>query len=116
MYDLHWLKGESIYYIAKIDTFSSAGLKYLLDDNMWLSKLLTYAVLFYQGSFAIIVWIKRIKIPFLILGMIIHISISIGMGIFAFGIFMSISYLLFLEPHQINRLKKMLKFKKIIKQ
>jgi len=110
LYDFNWMSGDAIYYISKIDTFSSNWFKNLITNNVILGKLLTYTVLFYQGSFIIFVWIKRLKIPFLILGMGIHIAISIGMGIFAFGIYMSISYILFLDNNQIEWLKKKLFF------
>ena len=109
LYDPNWLNGDALHYVSKIDTFSSTWFNTILSDNLILGKILTYLVLFYQGSFAILVWIKKIKIPFLIVGVIIHLSISIGMGIFAFGIIMSISYLLFLNDEQIIYLKRKLK-------
>jgi hypothetical protein len=109
LYDPNWLNGNALYYVSKIDTFSSKGLKWILEDNLILGKILTYTVLFYQGSFAILVWVKHLKVPLLILGVIFHLSISVGMGIFAFGVIMSISYLLFLDDSQLKWIKTRLK-------
>lgn len=110
LYDSNWLNGNALYYVSKVDSFSSKGLKWMLDDNLVLGRILTYSVLAYQASFPIIVWIKQFKIPFLIIGVLFHLSISIGMGMFAFGVIMTLSYLLFLEESQINWLKN--RFKK----
>ena len=112
LYDDNWLNGNAIYYISQIDSFSSGWLASLFENNMLLSKTMTYSVLMYQGSFIIIVWIKKIKIPFLILGTLFHLTISIGMGIFTFGIIMSLSYILFLEEKHIYWLKSFLVRKK----
>jgi len=116
LFDANWTNGLALYYVSQIDTFSSSWLKAVFETNIWLSKLATYSVLFYQGSFAILVWVKKIKIPFLIVGILMHFSISIGMGIFAFGIIMTISYILFLEESHIIWLKSKLYKSKKVKQ
>lgn len=81
----------------------------MLEDKLVLGKILTYSLLIYQASFPIVVWIKKLKIPILIMGVIFHLSISMGMCIFAFGIVMSLIYLLFLVDSHINWLKNRLK-------
>jgi len=101
-----WRNGMAMFYISQIDTFSSGWLKALFENNLWLAKGVTYLVLIYQGSFSLIVWIKKLKIPFLIMGLIFHLTISIGMGIFTFGIVMSLSYVLFLDQKHIEWMKK----------
>jgi hypothetical protein len=106
LFDDNWISGHALYYISQIESFSSDWMYTIFKDNLWLSKAVTYAVLFYQGSFAFIVWIKKIKVPFLILGTFFHITISIGMGIFTFGIIMSLSYILFLEERHIDWMKQ----------
>ena len=116
LYDSNWLNGNALYYVSKISTFSSVGLAWVLEDNKLLGQILTYSVLVYQGSFVIVVWIKKLKVPFLIAGVLFHLSISIGMGIFAFGVIMSLSYLLFLDSSQINWLKARFKKSQNIKQ
>lgn len=106
-FDSNWVNGYAMYYVSQIETFSSGWLAALYKDNLLLSKIITYTVLLYQGSFALVVWIKKLKVPFLILGTLFHITISIGMGIFTFGIIMSLSYILFLEEKHIDWLKSL---------
>lgn len=105
MYDENWVSGEAMMYVARIDHFSSAGMKWLFAENRTLAIIATYITLFYQGAFPILVWFKKVKLPLLLLGVLIHLSISFLMGIFAFGIIMSLSYILFLDERQINKLK-----------
>jgi hypothetical protein len=109
LYDSSWLNGTALSYVSKVNSFSSSGLKWLLEDNLVLGRILTYSVLIYQAIFPIVVWVSKLKIPFLILGVLFQLSISIGMGIFTFGIIMSLSYLLFLDDSHINWLKSRLK-------
>ena len=104
--DPHWLSGDTLMYISRVDAFSSSTMRALFADHPTLSLIGTYVVLLYQGLFPVLVWIKRIKIPFLILGVLIHISIAFGMGIFTFGIVMILTYFLFLDTEQIQWIKK----------
>jgi hypothetical protein len=105
LYDDNWTNGKALYYISQIDSFSSDWMKSLFITFPTLSIIMTYTVLVYQGLFLILVWMKRFKVPFLIFGVCLHLGISIGMGIFAFGITMILTYILFLDIEQINRIK-----------
>jgi hypothetical protein len=107
--DDYWLSGEALMYISRIDAFSSGAMKSLFGDSPGLSAVFTWLSLLYQLLFPILVWVKRIKIPFLIGGVLMHLSIAFGMGIFTFGIVMIIMYILFLNEGQIEKLKKFLR-------
>tara|TARA_B110000046_G_C12957156_1_gene382835 strand:+ start:29 stop:934 length:906 start_codon:yes stop_codon:yes gene_type:complete len=104
--DPYWVNGEALMHISKVDTFSSSAMYVLFADHPLLSMIGTYAVLLYQGVFPILVWFKRIKIPFLMIGVIFHLSIAFGMGIFTFGVIMILTYVLFLDQHHIHWIKK----------
>jgi hypothetical protein len=112
LYDPNWVSGEAIMYISRVSGYSSGFMHWLFSDNLSLSMLATYAVLFYQGSFMMLVWIKKIKIPFLMLGVLIHLFIAFGMGIFTFGIVMCLVYIPFLNDDQLDWLRKKLRFSK----
>jgi hypothetical protein len=105
MTDPLWMNGSALMYISELSFFSGDAMSYLFSDNLILSQVFTYLVLFYQGLFPILVWVKQIKIPYLILGVAIHLGIAWWMGIFTFGITMCISYILFLTPNQLVKLK-----------
>ncbi|MDA7803911.1 hypothetical protein N8987_04980 [Crocinitomix sp.] len=105
-----WRNGEALMYVSRIDAYSSASMRFLFADNPVISMVGTYIVLLYQGLFPILVWFKRIKIPFLTVGVILHLGIAFGMGIFTFGIIMILVYIPFLSDSQIrtiqNRFRK----------
>ena len=105
LYDENWTNGKALYYISQIDSFSANWMKFLFTTYPSLSVIMTYSVLLYQGLFLILVWTKRFKTPLLIFGVFLHLGISMGMGIFAFGIIMILSYILFLDNEQINKIK-----------
>lgn len=106
LYDDNWTSGKALLYISQIDSFSADWMKSLFTSLPILASIMTYTVLLYQGLFLVLVWIKRVKIPFLIFGVCLHIGIALGMGLFAFGITMILTYVLFLDLEQINRLKR----------
>ena len=112
LFDENWTSGMAMSYISDISFYSTDWFKAIFQNNPTLSKIATYSVLLYQILFFVLVWFKRIKIPFLWFGIALHLGISIGMGIFSFGIIMIISYILFLEHHHIDNLKHWFRLKK----
>ena len=111
--DIDWISGNALMYISQIESFSNGMMKRIFKDSYVLSAVATYTTLAYQILFPIIVWVKKVKIPFLILGVILHVSIAIGMGIFTFGCIMIITYILFIDNARIHRFKN--RFKRNVK-
>lgn len=107
--DPAWQSGEAIMFVSRIDAYTSSPMRWLFADNAVLSAIATYAVLIYQALFPILVWFKRIKIPFLMVGVCLHLGIAFGMGIFTFGIIMVLVYILFLSNEQIQKLKGLIR-------
>jgi hypothetical protein len=62
-------------------------------------------VLAYQILFPAVVWFKKIKKPFLILGILMHVYISLVMGLVLFGLIMIICYAIFWEKGATEKLK-----------
>ncbi|MFK8044185.1 MAG: hypothetical protein AB8B72_01720 [Crocinitomicaceae bacterium] len=112
LYDPNWTSGKALTYVSEIPFYSTDWFYSLAHYSPIASKIATISVLVYQGIFPIVVWIKQVKIPFLIFGVILHLGIAFGMGIFSFGIMMIISYLLFLDSSQIQKLSTKLTFKR----
>lgn len=94
IYDIDWLQGTAIYSVFKIPEYSNSLLASL---PQWFCALSTYLVLIYQLSFVVLVWIKPLKKYILGFGILQHLIIAFGLGIFSFGIIMIISYILFLN-------------------
>jgi hypothetical protein len=106
LFDPDWTSGEAIMYISRVPAYSGDLMRFLFSENYSLSVIATYFVLFYQGSFILLVWIRKIKIPFLITGVFIHLFIAFGMGIFTFGIVMCLVYIPFLNDDQVDWLRR----------
>ena len=108
LYDANWTSGKALMYVADIPFYSVGWFHELVHAFPTFSKIATILILIYQGFFCVVVWIKSVKIPFLIFGLILHLGIAFGMGIFTFGIVMCIAYLLFLDSSHIDRLIKLI--------
>lgn len=106
--DWNWINGSAVMFVSRIDAYSSGINRFFFADNYTLSIIATYSILIYQALFPFVVWFKKIKKIFLIFGVIFHLGIAFGMGLFTFGIIMCLVYLLFLDVEQIDRLKKKL--------
>lgn len=107
LFDYHWLEGSAIMYISRIEAYSSFLFETIFSDNLLLSMIFTYLTLAYQLLFPVLVWFKKIKIPFLIIGTLFHLGISFGMGLFTFGAIMIVVYILFLDDVQIKKIKNL---------
>jgi hypothetical protein len=112
LYDSNWTTGKALQFVADIPFYSTGWFQATAHFSPLLSKIITISILVYQALFMLVVWIKPIKIPFLIFGVLLHLGIAFGMGIFTFGMVMIISYLLFLDSSHINRLTNLIRSKK----
>ncbi len=99
-----WRDGESLHYLMNMEEFSLPFLTGNLEDFGGLLVLGTYISLLYQMLFPVLVWVKRIKIPFLMIGVGFHLITIFVMGVPLFGITMIVSYFLFLSDDELARL------------
>lgn len=93
--DSQWLNGTALEVISKVEHFSIPFIVNESSNFTGILKLLNYIVLFYQLLFPVLVWFKKIKIPFLIIGVLMHLYITFIMGLMSFGVIMIISYIYF---------------------
>jgi hypothetical protein len=96
--DPNWVNGDAVYYISQIDSYSNNFTKELMKNHIWIGEISTYAALVYQSLFPILIWFKKIKPLYLLMGVFFHLFIAFGMGIFSFGMIMISCYLLFYTP------------------
>lgn len=95
--DPNWVNGSAFGMVAQIDAYSVPWLKELVLDNPILGKIATWIGLGYQTLFPVVIWFKKIKPYFLLIGVAFHLSIALFLGIFAFGLIMIAVYLLFID-------------------
>jgi len=92
--DEDWMNGTSVYDIFQVSEYSNHFFKSLPTQ---LCVFLTYATIIYQLLFPMLIWFRRFKIYFFSFGIIQHLLIAFGMGLFSFGVIMAICYILFLK-------------------
>ena len=92
--DPSWTSGLAIYQTFQIPEFSNAFLS-MLPFNVCM--VLTYFTIAYQLLFSVLVWFRPFKIYLFSFGILQHLLIAFGMGLFQFGIIMIICYILFLK-------------------
>ena len=90
-----WLNGSAISTTLQIKQYSLELFPNYRQNA--LSFILNYVVLFYQLFFPLVIWFKKIKKPFLIIGIIMHLFIAFAMGLMSFGFIMILGYVYFYE-------------------
>jgi hypothetical protein len=76
----------ALYYITQVQWFTLPGANELF-TNPWLVTIATYGSMLYELLFPTAI-ISRIKLPWLLFGMIFHIGIAVIMGMVSFAIVM----------------------------
>ncbi|WP_317899522.1 hypothetical protein [Aurantibacillus circumpalustris] len=93
--DPAWFAGTAISGVAQIQYFSMYSFFTYSENLRPVFFVLNYVVLFYQLFFPILIWIKKVKKPFLIFGVLMHLYIAFVMGLVGFGFIMILAYVFF---------------------
>ncbi|MCH2235339.1 MAG: HTTM domain-containing protein [Crocinitomicaceae bacterium] len=109
LYDEHWIGGDALMYVSRIEHYQNAPFAFVFSDNPTVAMIATYFALAYQLCFPVLVWTNKLKTPLLIVGVIFHLGIAFGMGIFGFGIIMCLTYLMFLNKSHTLWIRKKLR-------
>lgn len=89
-----WHNGTAIYYISQVKEFSRPMLRYLVDEHLWLTVILTYLSMWIKIAFPFSILNKKLK-PFIVAAMVaFHLGICIGMGLLTFSLIMIVLELL----------------------
>lgn len=110
----NWLNGEAMYYVLRVEEYSNPVALNLFGDFSLLLTVMTWIALFYQLSFPVLIWIKPVRLPFLVLGAVFHLSIAFILGITDFGFMMIACYPLFLNQSDVEKIRKILLSTRII--
>lgn len=91
-----WLNGEATYYALSMERFVGTSLNKYIVQQKWIDYLTNYGTIIFELFFPILIWIKKMRKPLLITGVIFHICIYIFMMIYGFEIVFILIYGLFL--------------------
>lgn len=98
--DSDWFFGKAIIKVSQIEHFSMYSFLSYRKSLDPVLIFLNYVILFYQLSFPIFVWIKKIKKPLLLFGILMHVYIALVMGLIEFGAIMVLAYVYFWPKKQ----------------
>ncbi|QTE21836.1 HTTM domain-containing protein [Polaribacter cellanae] len=90
-----WQNGTALYYILNSNDFSPTILNQFITSSLLVVKLLTWFTIFFQLTFPILVWIPKLRKPYIILGIILHLGIFFMMKIDNFSFVMISCYAIF---------------------
>lgn len=92
-----WLSGNAVFAVSQVRHYAP-GIR-LWHKPGFLPALLNYLVLFYQLLFPLLIWFKKIKKAFILLGIGMHLYIAFFMGLPGFAAVMILGYLYFWPRH-----------------
>ncbi len=104
-----WLNGEAVYYALQIERFMGTPYNKWIAQHRLLVVFASYLVLLIELLFPFLIWIKKLRLTFLIAGFLLHASLYIFLMIYGFQIVFVLIYGLFLPndlllkyAHKIN--------------
>lgn len=92
LYSPMWLKGLGVWLPASLPWATYLDLSFVL-NNEHLIKFLGYLTLFFQVTYIFLVWIKKIKVFYLLIGIGLHIGIAFAFPIPWFALAMVALYI-----------------------
>ncbi len=93
VFDHDWLNGSAVEKILLVDHFSLFQAPSAHYSMFY--RFMNWLVLGYQLLFPLLVWLRRVKIPLLLSGVLMHLYIAVVLGLPAFGLIMILSYIYF---------------------
>lgn len=95
LFDQQWVSGDAVNMTLAVHDYSLP----VLNNGLGVfGSILTYLVLAYQLFFPVLVWFKKIKKWYLMVGILQHIFIAFVIGLPSFGLIMILSYAVFYSP------------------
>ncbi len=107
-----WLAGDAMYYTLNIDQFSSSmWIDSWMLKSCFVMKSLTYFALIYQFLFPVMIWIKKGRNLYLLIGVAFHLFIGIFMHLWDFALAMIFAYALFFDDAFAKRMLQLFRRK-----
>jgi hypothetical protein len=97
-----WMSGTAVYFTSRLIEFWRFPVPYIF-EHIWTIKLWSWCTLLIEFALGTLVWIKELRYPVLIAGILLHIGIDYSMNIPLFGFIMTGAYVTFVEPADLER-------------
>lgn len=100
----HWWRGDALWYALTNDQIARWEFSWLAGFPAAIVGI-TYATLIWELYFPVTVWVPRLRYPTLLMGAAFHAGIALTMRIPFFSAIMVLSYVLFVDTADLERLK-----------
>jgi hypothetical protein len=97
-----WMSGTAVYYASRLIEFWRFPVPYVF-EHLWTIKLWTWGTLVIEFALGTLIWIKELRYPVLLAGILLHVGIDYSMNIPLFGFIMVSAYVTFVEPADLER-------------
>ncbi|UXR65333.1 HTTM domain-containing protein [Bdellovibrio bacteriovorus] len=97
-----WNKGVALYYTMGVTEYGNPEMFHLLAKFPLLLAALSLGTVLFQISLPYLIWMRAWRPYIILLGTGLHLSISLVMGLFMFGLAMCVSYTFFKEDEEIS--------------
>ena len=95
-----WYNGIAIYYIMNLERFSGSSLNQIIGQNTYLVTIFSYGTILLELFFPFLVFHKMLRIPLLLMGVLMHLSIFYFMMIHEFQLLFIAHYGFFFRDHE----------------
>lgn len=97
-----WLDGTALYYTSRLQEFWRFPVPYVF-EHLWTMRLGSWATLLIEFAMGTLVWVKELRYPTLLAGLMLHLAIDYSMNIPLFGFIVTAAYVTFVEPRHLER-------------
>jgi hypothetical protein len=95
-----WNKGAALYYTMGVPEYGNPAIFDLLTNFPVILSMLTLGTVLFQISLPYLIWLRPWRPYIIAIGTSLHLSISLVMGLFMFGLAMCVSYFFFMEDNE----------------
>jgi hypothetical protein len=96
-----WLDGTAVYYATRLEGLTNFSIPFLMNSIPFL-KLMTWATLAIEFSLGALIWIKPLRKPIILLGIVFHLGIEYVMSIPFFELSMIALLINFYSPEELK--------------
>lgn len=100
-----WRDGTAVYYALRLPECARFPVPFIDAGHLWLVNLLTYGTVATELSLALLIWVPGLRLYVLAAGALLHLGIDYGLNVPLFSPLMVASYLLFLTPADLARVR-----------
>lgn len=100
-----WVNGTALYYVTHLNEIQRFPIPSWLEQP-WILKLGTWYTMALEFSLGILIWVKELRYPLLLLGLLLHLGLEYAFNIPMFQWSVLAAYVLFIDPADLERVLK----------